>query len=221
MRGVFIDNPPRPRYISTWDVSLVLDFLKKLEPLRELSLKLLTYKLVALLALSTAARAQTLISLSIDSFKENDNSVIFSCGDRLKNSKPGVDFNLHIRKYSDKTLCPVRTLKYYLRKTSKRKDRQLLVSYVTLKAVSTSTVARWLKTVLRLAGIDIETFKAHSFRGASASAAFSAGCSMKNILEIANWNSAKNFKKFYLREVPTSNTCVNYSNMFVTSMFTK
>lgn len=61
--------------------------------------------------------------------------------------------------------------------------------------------------------IDIENVKAHSFHGASASTAFNAECSMKNILEIANWNSAKNVKKLYLRELNNSNTCVNHSNI--------
>jgi len=41
----------------TWDVSVVLKFLFILYPLSELSLKQLTYKLIALIALTTTARA--------------------------------------------------------------------------------------------------------------------------------------------------------------------
>jgi hypothetical protein len=52
--------------MTTWDVSVVLTFLFILHPLSELSLKLLTYKLIALIALTTAARAQTILALDIN-----------------------------------------------------------------------------------------------------------------------------------------------------------
>jgi hypothetical protein len=52
--------------MTTWDVSVVLTFLFTLYPLSELSLKLLTYKLIALIALTTAARAQTISALDIN-----------------------------------------------------------------------------------------------------------------------------------------------------------
>jgi hypothetical protein len=54
--------------------------------------------------------------------------------------------------------------------------------------VTTSTLARWLKSVLELSGINSSIFKAHSFRGAAASAAFLSGCKMKDILLTANWS---------------------------------
>jgi hypothetical protein len=49
---------------------------------------------------------------------------------------------------------------------------------------------------LFLSGIDISKFPAHSFRGASTSKALGAGVSLKDILEIANWASAKTSYKF-------------------------
>ena len=65
------------------------------------------------------------------------------------------------------------TLLHYIKvRQGKRLSRKVLVSYVTYKEVSNSTVARWLKCVLELSGINTETFKAHSFRAASVSAAF-------------------------------------------------
>ena len=73
------------------------------------------------------------------------------------------------------------------------------MSYCTYSRVTSSTVARWLKEVLKLSGIDCSLFKAHSYRGAAASAAFLSGCSLKEILKTADWSSVKYFKKFYLR----------------------
>ena len=32
MKGVFLSEPPCPRYIATWDVSVVLSYLKTLMP---------------------------------------------------------------------------------------------------------------------------------------------------------------------------------------------
>ena len=51
-----------------------------------------------------------------------------------------------------------------------------------------------------MSGIDVSVFKAHSFRGAAASAAFHQGCSLREILKTGDWSSVKNFKKFYLRD---------------------
>ena len=72
MKGLYNLNPPAPKYSFTWDVSKVLNYLSSLFPLSELSLKLLTFKLTALIALSTAARAQTLKALSLDIVKVMD-----------------------------------------------------------------------------------------------------------------------------------------------------
>ena len=91
------------------------------------------------------------------------------------------------------------------------------VSFKNYKAVSSSTLARWLKNVLLLAGIDIVKYKAHSYRGASSSAASRAGCKMSEILKTANWSSAKNFKVFYLRDVQNDHIENNYQNCVLNS----
>ena len=65
MKGAFFNNRPKPKYTSTWDVSLVFNYLKSLYPLEKLDLKNLTMKLASLIALTTAQRVQTLISLTL------------------------------------------------------------------------------------------------------------------------------------------------------------
>ena len=67
MECCFNQRPTRLRYNFTWRVSSVLEYLKTLFPLQELTMKMLTCKLTALLALSLATRAQTLVALNIDS----------------------------------------------------------------------------------------------------------------------------------------------------------
>ena len=57
--------------------------------------------------------------------------------------------------------------------------------------VSSSTIARWLKTLMEDAGIDISIFKAHSVRGAASCAG--AGVTSKDILNAADWSSEGTF----------------------------
>ena len=56
VKGAYNMKPPQSRYSETWDVSLVLTYLKTLTPDDELSLKVLTLKLVMLIALVLASR---------------------------------------------------------------------------------------------------------------------------------------------------------------------
>ena len=57
MKGIFQSRPPVPRYCKTWDVNLVLQYIGSMGNSQELSLKDLTYKLVMLVALTTAQMA--------------------------------------------------------------------------------------------------------------------------------------------------------------------
>ena len=71
------------------------------------------------------------------------------------------------------------------------------------KPVTSDTIARWVKTVLSLAGID-GVFTAHSTRGGSASAAARAGVALSDIMEAADWSRESTFKIFYHRPTQKS-----------------
>ena len=216
MKGIFFSKPPIPKYKVAWDVTIVLRYLSSLYPLESLSLKSLTLKTVALVALATAPRAQTLVAMSIDFMLEAQHELIFCFPVFLKTSRQGSNFTMKIEHYIDEKLCPMHTLLFYLEQTSHlRVDRNVFISYVTFKSVTTSTIARWLKTVLSLAGIDTTVFKAHSYRSASTSKAASrGGCSLRKILETANWTSDKNFKKFYQRNSVNSENVSYIQSVF-------
>ncbi|XP_052239900.1 uncharacterized protein LOC127850683 [Dreissena polymorpha] len=210
MKGVFHSRPPVPRYQFVWDVTLVLNFLKSLNPLCNLSLKMLTFKVVALLALGNAPRAQTLISMDLSCMKKEGDVLICVFPNLLKTTKLGRPYVMKIEHFKDEKLCILHSLLFYIRVTKPlRKSSKLFISYVTYKAVTSSTIARWLKSVLDLSGINTDYFKAHSFRSASTSAAYAKGCRLKDILSTADWTSDKNFKKFYLRESVDSKSFVN------------
>ena len=65
--------------------------------------------------------------------------------------------------------------------------------------MASSSVARWLKSVLSAAGIDTAIFSAHSIRGAFSSAAANVGITTNDILKAANWSSESVFQRFYYK----------------------
>ena len=60
LEGVFQLCPPQPRYATTWQVSKVVQYISSLGSNSNLSTKLLSYKLVGLLALTAPDRASGL-----------------------------------------------------------------------------------------------------------------------------------------------------------------
>lgn len=65
LKGVYNLRPSEPKYCKTWDVSNVLGYLRKLSPIKFISLKDLTLKLVMLIAIIIASRVQSLSLIHI------------------------------------------------------------------------------------------------------------------------------------------------------------
>ena len=115
LKGAFHERPPLPRYVSTWDVNIVLQYLKGLGPSSDLSLKQLTYKLVMLLALTRPSRSADLSSLSLARRRFSPEGVTFLPATLAKQSrqgKPLVEFFFPSFSH-DEGLCPVQTLRQY------------------------------------------------------------------------------------------------------------
>ena len=89
LKGIYNLRPPPPRYSSTWDVSVLTQYLGTLFPLNSLSLMQLTLKTVSLCVLSSAGRSQTLGALSISNLVQHKESIQFIVTERLKTSRPG------------------------------------------------------------------------------------------------------------------------------------
>ena len=70
MKGIFKINPPTPRYKTTWDPHIVLNYLSSLGTGDNLTLKLLSMKLLMLTSLVSAQRGQSLHMLDIRFMKE-------------------------------------------------------------------------------------------------------------------------------------------------------
>ena len=137
-------------------------------------------------------------------------SIVKICvGDKLKQIRPG--YHLRELEYptypSNKNLCPVFTAQEYLSRTKHLRVRLqfffFFISFVRpYKPVSKSTVSRWAKTTLGLAGVDLTRFKSHSIRAASTSATSRISVSLGTILRTAGWPKKHcTFDQYYPKEV--------------------
>jgi hypothetical protein len=215
LKGVYNLRPTTSRYCQTWDVSIVLNYLKTLWPVTTITLKQLTLKLAMLIALSIAGRSQSLHLLTIENMRKVSSSVTLFYSDLLKQSRPGVKTPFaELKTFSlDQKLCVVHTLYEYLKRTDtlRGENKCLFISYVKPhKPVTKNTISRWLKTVMFRAGIDCNLYKPHSVRSASVSKAKLNSVPIDEILKVAGWSNAKTFGKFYDKVIVNSQD--NYSD---------
>jgi hypothetical protein len=78
MKGIANERPSKPRYSSTWDVSRVTSYLSSLGDNDKLCLKLLTKKLLMLLALVSPERSSVLSDLDIQFLKKQPDGFTFT-----------------------------------------------------------------------------------------------------------------------------------------------
>ena len=194
-------RPKKAKYFVYWPVQNLLNYLKSLYPLGSLSLKILTMKTLALVALSSSDRGQTINKMDIKNMHIGEESLTFVISDRLKNTrrvlKPKI---IKCPATPDPSLSVISHVKHYIEVTSsfrRPEDSKLFLSWATKRPVSCPTLARWLKTVLKAAGIDTEVFSAHSYRGASLSSAYSKGVSLSEIVRSGDWSSTETFLTHY------------------------
>ena len=157
-----------------------------------------------LMALVRPSRSADLASLTISKCQFKPEGVSFLPSDLAKQSRQGKPLtDIFFATFSgNKELCPVETLRRYQIVTSplrKEFDQFFVATVKPHKPVAPCTIARWLKEVLKLSGIDVSIFTAHSMRNASAPAAANSGVTTSDILKAADWSTESVFRKFYYR----------------------
>lgn len=221
MKGVFNLRPSLPRYNVTWDVNIVLKFLKKLTPISSLSLLKLSLKLLMLLALLSGQRGQTLHLIDIRNIHLQDSCVKIVIGDLLKTSDNKKHLGeINLSRYDEDTdLCVVNALTHYLQRTEHLRALETKLFITTQrphKPVSRDTIGRWLKSVIKQVGTDVSIFKPHSARAASTSAAYAMRIPVDTIIRTVGWSKDSVFRKFYKKPVSldvqmSKNLLENYS----------
>ena len=227
IRSFELQRPVQRSLTPKWDLSWVLVCLQKppFEPLDKASKFHVTIKTAFLLALATAKRCSEIHALAMDSqhlrFNQSDGSVslILKSGFLAKNQLPSVKPDPIVVpslarickwEHTDRLLCPVRALKFYLKMTSSyRQNRtRLFLPIKGNKDISKDTISRWISYTVKLAyrkltkrDISFLKIKAHEVRALSSSWAFFDKVPLNDILQAAVWNSSSTFAKFYLRDM--------------------
>ena len=113
---------------------------------------------------------------------------------------------------SDRSLCPVRALHYYLDRTSDLRQNKELVFVSFMKGfdkdISPATISSWIKQTVILCyelsdqeAHTLHQVRAHDVRAFAASKAFQSGVSLEQILSVCHWKSHNTFTQFYLKDV--------------------
>jgi len=152
-----------------------------------------------LMAPTRPSRSADLVSLTISKCQFKPEGVLpSSLAKQSRQDKP-----LFFATFpGNRELCPVETLRHCQAITSplRKESDQLFVAIAKPhKPVAACTIAQWLKEVLKLSGIDVNIFTAHSTRSVSVSAATDSGGTTSHILKAADWSTESVFRKFYYR----------------------
>ena len=193
-------RPIVPKYPTFWPVSKVLSLLEKWHPASSLPLKELTLKTLALMALSSSDRGQTLHMANVNNVRKNDEGTLeFVIFERTKTTRKILKPEVIRCDGSDiEALNPCAYAEEYIERTKQFRNDEtssLFLSWISKKPVTRQSLSRWLREVLKLSGI--EGYAPHSFRGASLTAARSKGASIPQIVKAGKWTGQKTFKKFY------------------------
>ena len=230
------DRPKGRRGIPSWNLSLVLHQLTKapFEPLKEASLKHLTFKTVFLLALGSGKRRSEIHAWLHKNIRHQSDwskvslypSPSFLSKNQLAKEGPDSVAPVVIPALAptldkvlkgDRSLCPVRALRYYLDRTSDLRQNKELV-FVSFKKgfgkdISPATISSWIKQTMILCyelsdqeALTLHQVKAHDVRAFSTSKAFQSGVSLEQILSACHWKSHNTFTQFYLKDVTWADT---------------
>ena len=96
--------------------------------------------------------------------------------------------------------------------------KELVVSYGKQhQPAGSDTLSRWIKDELKLSGVDIKVFTAHSCRSASVSKAKVNGVGINEIIKKRCWKSESIFKNFYDKDIISDNDSnkLNYKGVII------
>ena len=138
--------------------------------------------------------------------KSSTDQVEFVLPAHIKQSRPGYKVpSVILKAYAtDSALCVVTHLRECLERTKplREDENKLFISFAKPhKRVSKDTIARWIRTVMSNAGIDVAVYKPHSMRSAATSKAKQARVPMQDILKQAGWSNQRTFDRFYDKPV--------------------
>jgi len=181
-----------------------VDCLKKLGDDETLSNKDLTHKTVMLMALTAIKRCSDLHLLDNRFMAIGEDKVGFKILGKPKNFKCKGKIPEPVTFWpSGVELCPVSTIRAYVNRTETwrkgNSQTSFFLSYTKQHhPVTSSSIGRWLKTVLGNVGVDTSKFTAHSTRSAASSKFKTLGASVSEIMKCGNWNNNSTWQIFII-----------------------
>ena len=110
--------------------------------LDKLTLKVLSFKLVVLLAITSGQRCQALTNLDISSMKKTGKYYLYQFKNHMKQNRPGhIVTYFYVPKYCEQELCTYRTLENYPERTLPVRTVEHLSASVLCKAF----LPRWVE----------------------------------------------------------------------------
>jgi hypothetical protein len=111
----------------------------------------------------------------------------------------------------DRSLCPVRAIRYYLERTKAhiKGQSRLFVSYVANhKEIGKESVSLWIRKVIQKAyehhtdeGKVVLNYRAHDLRGFASSWALFNSVVLTDVMNACTWKRHSTFSEFYLRDM--------------------
>ena len=203
------------------------------EPMALAPLKWVTFKTCFLVTLASGKRRSEVHALLHSRLRTDDNwskvilepSNRFIAKNQLARDGTAVLQPIVLRSLSgtlsrdlqdDRSLCPVRALRYYLDRTKDlRGDRELLfISHRSSHRteIHKNTLSSWLVQTIRhcLQHCSDNTaalcrVKSHDIRALAASWAFKSGVALEDVMKACSWKAHNTFTSFYLKDVSLSN----------------
>ncbi|XP_066451760.1 uncharacterized protein [Eleutherodactylus coqui] len=230
LQGVAHTTPPFKPPVQTWELNLVLDTItvQPFEPLKEIPMRLLTWKVAFLVAITSIRRVSELAALSIQTpymAFHQDKVVLRPSPEFL----PKVVSQFHINEEIVlPSFCPnpvhkkekllhhldvVRALRTYVKRTRdfRKTDSLFVIPEGTRRGLAASkvTLSKWIRSLIteayRASGRS-PPFRvtAHSTQAVGASWAVRHGASALQVCKAATWTSVHTFSKFYRVHIAAS-----------------
>ena len=226
-------RPKSSRNLPKWNLSVVLNEVTKapFEPMKDTDLKHLTLKTAFLLALASGkccSKIHSWVANKVSNLGQWEKVALFPSSDFIAKNQlaregsqsvspvtiPALTTSVDGQFKEDRTLCPVRALRYYLDRTKDLTGTRSLL-FISFKKGHTSdirpaTLSSWLKQTILLCykqadqqALDLVQVKAHDIRAFTASKAFYGGVS-DQIMQACHWKAHNTFTNFYLKDLTWS-----------------
>jgi len=224
------DRPPASNLVPRWDLDLVLWTLmdKPFEPVHDekaCPLTYLTWKVTFLLLLASGLRRGELHAIPVKgiSYPKDFSHITFRpdpafvSKTRVKTGQALQTFSIPaltplVGKEKERTLCPVRCLRAYLKRTEniRGERRLLLISPDTRvsKDICVNTISSWVSQLIAFVyrqpgqtALSLSGRSAHDLRAYAASLVHKGCWSVEDILQSGSWTSSQVFLEHYLRDL--------------------